>query len=364
MNVSDLHITCVRSFSNYHLQFDSSITVLVGKNAAGKTNIVETLQLLTTGMSFRRSTSVELLKHGCEKGKATVVLRSEKRKVTHSFEVDGKKRIFKVNDKPASSKTVKGVLPSIFFCPDDLRIIKDSPQMRRDELDYIGVQLHDYYADIKHSFEKSLHQRNKLLKSEDVNQDVLAAWTESYIEYAALFYKYRSALFKRLAPYISQLYYELSGGEKLTVEYKPYNLPVSDIEDQTVCKPLLRAELERRYFDEIQRKITLVGPHRDDISFLINGYDARMYGSQGQQRTLILALKIAELTLMKEMKGFYPLLLLDDVMSELDKTRRLALTNLINQGIQTVITTTHLSYFNELFLSRAQTVFIGEKVNS
>lgn len=354
-----LTLDSFRNFEAFTVDLDEGLTILVGHNAVGKTNCIEALQLLTSGTSFKNAGTQELLHEGSDKGAAHLVMSGDKRKMETGLEVTPDKKTFRLNGKNTVVKNIRGLLPSILFYPDDLRLIKDSPQYRRGEVDSFGCQLNENYHPLKQAFEKALAQRNRLLKDDWVDEDLLLAWTESFIANSALLYLYRTSLFDRLVPKMQENYRLLSQGEELSVSYLPSWGERAKREDKQVVIDTLRDAFERRFADERARRMTLVGPHRDDLRFSIDGKDARIFGSQGQQRSVVLSWKIAEVQLVKEILGYYPLFLLDDVMSELDEDRRQAMLSFIDGGVQTVITTTNLSYFSPDVLQNAKVVNVN-----
>lgn len=357
----ELQLDSFRNFKQFTVALSTELTILVGHNAVGKTNCIEALQLLTSGTSFKNPSVTELLLQNEHWGRAYLLIEGDKRKIETELELKDEKKTFKLNGKNAQAKSIRGILPSILFYPDDLQLIKGSPHYRRDEIDNFGSQLNDNYQPLKNKFEKTLTQRNKLLKDEFVDEVLLDAWTESFIAHSALLYLYRTSLFDRLVPKIIENYQQLAPHEELAITYLPsFGVRSEDETREEVVERLTSAFAELKEEEKV-RRMTLIGPQRDDIQFLINGKDARLYGSQGQQRSLVLSTKIAEVELVQEILGYYPLLLLDDVMSELDELRREAMLQFINSGVQTVITTTNLAYFTDEVLQRAKVVRIDGK---
>ncbi|TLM94639.1 MAG: DNA replication and repair protein RecF, partial [Actinobacteria bacterium] len=256
---------------------------------------------------------------------------------------------------------VAGVLPSVLFTPDDLRIVKDSAERRRDALDLLGDQLSPAYSAIRAEYERTLRQRNALLKEETLPAESMAAWTDRLVDLGSSLALHRMRLFERLAPAMSGVYSTLSGGERLHVHYRSSfaGEMVSAEEDKQAVAELLRRKLEEKAAEERARRVTVAGPHRDDITFEIEGREARAYGSQGQQRSIALAWKLAEVHVTEEVTGGEPVLLLDDVMSELDESRRQALAAFVGERVQTIITTTNLGYFDDELVRNALVVKLG-----
>lgn len=356
---TELSVFQYRSFPEYTLSLAPRVTILVGHNAAGKTNLVEALQLLTAGTSFRKPTASELLREGCAQGRAVLTLEGEGRLLTMGVELEQGKRSFTKNGKKTNAAGVRGVLPSVLFCPDHLDIVKRSAHIRRDALDSFGVQLNAQYAKLSAAYARTVEQRNNLLKEDGCSDDVLAAWDESLVNAGTSLLLHRRALLERLRAHVIEVYSAIAPREQADVTYVSSLGELPEGKDDV--KELFHAQLAGHREEELRRGITLMGPHRDEILFTINGRAARDFGSQGQQRSLVLAWKIAEVQVTRDILGYYPLLLLDDVMSELDAARRDAIMGFIGEDIQTVITTTNLGYFSDSVLDAAKVVSIGDE---
>jgi DNA replication and repair protein RecF len=242
--------------------------------------------------------------------------------------------------------------------------------VRRRLLDDIGQQLSPTYSNLLSEYQKTVRQRNAILKEQREEKDNIArlplweSWDDNLISLGSSLFVHRMRLYKRLMDKSAAIYQQLSINELLTSGYIPsfsrLGVQYADEElinmDKKEVKNLLRRTTELIYDEEWARGKTLVGPHRDEISFFINGYEARGFGSQGQQRGIALALKLAQLAVIQEISGNQPLLLLDDVMSELDETRRNALITAIQQTTQTIITATDLNCFTQNILENAQVI--------
>ena len=366
-----LSVTEYRSFPSFELDLARGVTVLVGHNAVGKTNLVEALQLLTSGRSFRKPSPRELVRAGGTRCSMKLTLEGEGRVIDMGCVVEDGKRSFMRNGKRCRAAGVRGVVPSVLFCPDDLDLVKRGARLRREALDGFGIQLNESYAQLAGTYERTVEQRNSLLKEPFCTRDLLDAWNDSIASTGAALTVHRLALLSRIRERLIDVYAGLSGGEAADVSYGPswgssdaIMLPAAaDASTRAdrieAVRARIAAALGERAGEELRRGITLVGPHRDEIAFTIDGRDARTFASQGQQRSLVLAWKIAEVEVTREILGRPPLLLLDDVMSELDETRRQAFLGLVGGGVQTVITTTNLGYFDDSALERAKVVKIG-----
>lgn len=364
MFARDLSVARYRSFDSYRLALSDGVTVLAGPNAAGKTNLIEALQLLTSGASFRHPTAAEFVRDGVGSCKVELRLEGDGRVLDMGLSVEDGKRSFSRNGKRCAASGVRGVLPSVLFCPDHLDMVKRGASVRRTALDDFGVQLSAPYADLASAYGRCVTQRNALLKETWCCREMLGAWNESLARAGSALLVHRLALLDRLSGHVRDAYGRVASGEPADVSY------VSTLGDLpgTVDRDELRgwayermlSALDERADEEIRRGVTLVGPHRDEIEFSVAGRSARSFASQGQQRTLVLAWKVAEVAVARDILGTAPLLLLDDVMSELDAGRRGAFLQLIGDDIQTVITTTNLGYFTDDLLDRAKVVSMGE----
>ena len=349
-----------RSFEDKSMDLSSGLTVLCGPNATGKTNTVEALQLLTAGSSFRHPRTADLVRQGAERARASARLEGDGRVVDVRCDVEGSTRRFVRNDKPCKPSDLSATLMSVLFCPDDLSFVKQGAKYRRDELDDFGAQASAGYRKVCRTYARAVEQRNRLLKEERPDLGLLEAWDSSVALGGATLLHARLSMFARVRAHVRAIYAQVGGGEELDCTY------VSSLGEDVAG--LTRDELRDLFLDrldhvraeELRRGVTLVGPQRDDVTFAIAGRDARTFGSQGQQRSVVLAWKMAEVAIAREVLGEQPLLLLDDVMSELDETRRAAMTRFVQGGIQTVVTTTNLSYFPSELLESAQVISYGD----
>lgn len=364
MYARDLSVARYRSFDSYRLALSDGVTVLAGPNAAGKTNLIEALQLLTSGASFRHPTAADLARDGAGSCKVELRLEGDGRVLDMGLSVEDGKRSFSRNGKRCAASGVRGVLPSVLFCPDHLDMVKRGAIERRTALDDFGVQLSARYADLASAYGRCVSQRNALLKETWCCREMLGAWNESLARAGSALLVHRLALLDRLSGHVCDAYGRVASGEPAGVSYVSTLGDLPRIEDRDELRGWayehMLSALDERADEEIRRGVTLVGPHRDEIEFSVAGRSARSFASQGQQRTLVLAWKVAEVAVARDILGTAPLLLLDDVMSELDAGRRGAFLQLIGDDIQTVITTTNLGYFTDDLLDRAKVVSMGE----
>jgi len=339
MIVKSLELKDYRNYSNLNMLFSSGTNILYGENAQGKTNILEAIYLCGTTKSHRGSKDKEIVKFHEEEAHVRVIL--EKNQIPHRIDLHLKKNKAKgvaIDGIPIKRQVeLFGMLNLVFFSPEDLYIIKNGPGERRRFLDLELCQLDKIYLNHLTNYNKVLLQRNNLLKQISFNRnllDTLYVWDEKLMEYGCKIIETRNEFIARLNSLVGEIHKRLTGGkEELILQYEP-NVKAQDFEGK------LKKSLER----DLSLKMTNVGPHRDDLSFLIGELDIRKYGSQGQQRTAALSCKLAEIDLVKSVIKENPILLLDDVLSELDRQRQTHLLNSIGD-IQTIITCTGLEEF-------------------
>lgn len=332
----------LRNFRNYErldIHFDGGTNILYGDNAQGKTNILEAAYLSGTTKSHKGSRDKEMIRFGeNESHIRTVVKKNEKEyQIDMHLRRNGSKgvAINKIPIKKASE--LFGILNIVFFSPEDLNIIKNGPSERRRFIDLELCQLDKLYLSDLSNYNKVLNQRNKLLKDIYYRQDLietLPMWDSQLMEYGRRIIQKRKQFVEELNDIITEIHMSISGGrEQLILKYEP------NIDDIFFEDELLRARNR-----DLKLCQTTVGPHRDDMLFSIGGIDIRKFGSQGQQRTSALSLKLSEIDLVKKSIHSTPVLLLDDVLSELDSNRQNYLLGSITD-IQTVITCTGLEEF-------------------
>jgi len=351
-------------FRNYHewdVDPSPGITIFEGVNAIGKTNVIEAIQVTTTAESFRRPRWNELVRWGAKEARVELLAKGTSSQAEMSLTISQLgKRVYKVNGTARHRLSdVVGLVPAVTFTPGDLDLVKGPAEHRRTAIDGIGAQLWSVYAAVRKDHAKVVRHRNKVLR-DGGERAQLAAWDEQVAVLGGRLYHYRSRLLQELTKHYTTIHTELAGGSKSEIVYEQRcGLKGADPEvGATEVAEAIMSELGRRYPEEAARGMTLVGPHRDDIRFTVDGKDARTFASQGQQRTIALAWKIAELRVVEKVSRRKPILLLDDVMSELDTTRRTALAGHVKNGIQTFVTTTNLSYFDQDILSQAKVVSI------
>lgn len=369
--LSDLFLTKLElyNFRNYHhliLDEITPLTLLVGENAVGKTNIIEAIQLITELKSFRASHKEELIHWGEQNSQVNAHFTNNSRLLEIKLQVSEEERVYTLNGKKKRIQDLKGVVPSVTFCPDDLTLVKGSPEKRREGFDSLGLQLSKNFYSVRSDYQRLIKQKNQALK-----EDMPAAFIESIndviAKVGAQYIIHRLTLIDKISPFIKRHYSNISSSkDNFSLQYTfswegaPSNLISLDKEDLTArYREALTSHLPQE--QEVHR--SKYGPHADKIDFYLDEKNALQFASQGQQRSIVLAYKLAEVDLIQEVLHQKPLLLLDDVMSELDEGRRAAFTKLIQQGIQTFITTTNLSYFEEDTIRKARVLHLPLKGN-
>ncbi len=348
MIIKSLELADFRNYEALNISFDKGTNILYGDNAQGKTNILEAIYVSATTKSHKGSKDKEIVNFNKEEAHIRTYLEKEnvEYRVDMHLRKNKSKGIAIDGQKIKKAADLLGLLNVVFFSPEDLAIIKNGPSERRRFADMELCQLDSFYLYNLNHYNKIINQRNKLLKDMYFNpglKETLNIWDSQLVSFGSKIIERRELFAKQLCDIISDIHNKLSGGkEELIVKYEP-DVTIQNFEEK------MRQNQEK----DIRSKITSVGPHRDDFSFIVNGIDIRKYGSQGQQRTAALSLKLSEIELVKKVTKDTPVLLLDDVLSELDSNRQNYLLNSIGD-IQTIITCTGLDEFvnNRFEISR------------
>ena len=332
----------LKNFRNYTLEnvvFKNGLNILEGKNAQGKTNLLEAVFLCAIGKSPRTNKEKDLLKWNETVGKVTIEfskLNGNKKIELYLF--SNQNKAIKINGVPIKKLgELMGELNAIYFSPDELKLVKESPDERRRFMDIDLSQFNKNYFYALSKYNKILNQRNKLLKSGNIQsiKETISIWNEQLSEQACYIILKRLELIEKLKVFAEKAHYYLTDNqEQMVLSY----VGLTDT-DKNVLKQKLLNLYENSLEKDLNLGYTSIGPHRDDIKIMVNNIDVRHFGSQGQQRSCALSLKLAELEIFKSNLGEYPVLLLDDVLSELDEFRREKLLKIIN-NFQTILTCT------------------------
>lgn len=339
MILKSVALSHFRNYDDLYMEFDKGTNILYGDNAQGKTNVLESIYVSGTTKSHKGSKDRELIQFGQEESHIRTVV--EKGGLDYQIDMHLKKNKSKgiaINRIPIKKASeLFGILNIVFFSPEDLNIIKNGPSERRRFLDVELCQLDKIYLYNLTKYNKILNQRNRLLK--DINfkpelLDTLAVWDMQLVEYGKKIIQTRKEFVEELNAIVYEIHKKISGNkEELVLKYEP-----------DVIAENMEAQLEKCKEKDLRFGQTSVGPHRDDLCFMIKEIDVRKYGSQGQQRSCALSLKLSEIELVKKSIKETPILILDDVLSELDSNRQNFLLNSIHD-IQTIITCTGLDEF-------------------
>ncbi|EIW00219.1 DNA replication/repair protein RecF [Thermoanaerobacter siderophilus] len=341
MYVKELFVDNFRNLQKQKIEFCEGINIFYGLNAQGKSNLLESIRLLSMGRSFRGSKTTELIKFGEDYFyvKAIICQENNDKKIEFGYKKNENK-VIKVNgNKIKSTSELLGQLLTVIFSPEDLNIIKEGPSYRRKYLDScISVVEKNYLYNLM-QYNKILINRNKLLKTikEGKNRSILEIFDDQLVEYGAKIIVVRQSYLKNVEINIKKFLLEISN-ETAEIVYLN-SVGLKDASDEEIVKKRLKEKLLKNIDLDLKYLTTQVGPHREDFKIIINGYDSRVYSSQGQQRTVALCLKLSEFEILKKETGEKPILLLDDVMSELDENRKKYILERL-QGFQTFITHT------------------------
>jgi DNA replication and repair protein RecF len=394
--ISQLSLTNYRNYSRLTIEFPPGPILLRGDNAHGKTNLLEAVYLLSTTRSVHARADQQLINWlilrkellPFARIEAIVKTRQESLKlaITLVREGEGMRKDIRLNGTKKRALDVIGKLTTVLFLPEDIELVTGAPAIRRRYLDTTLCQINPEYCNALSRYNKVLSNRNALLKNlseRNGNSDQLQYWDEQLAQDGAILITQRHNAVLELDTGARQRHREVSGGkEGLRLYYAPsfdiyqrpkpnYQLPLlmEDLAPYSAVAPPTKevrqtflAYLQQARREEIERGVTLIGPHRDDLHFLVDGIDMTLYGSRGQQRTAALSTKLAEVTLMQQSTGETPVLLLDDVMSELDAERRQHIINIVDQAGQALLTTTDWEDYSPAFRRRAKrfTVTMGQ----
>jgi len=342
MNVERIKLVNFRNYKAFDLSFDKGVHIFTGQNAQGKTNLLEALFLAVLGKSFRAGQDEELIMWATETAKIEITFCNLVG--THSLQLslsrDGCRQNL-LNGQNIKKKDIVGYLNAVLFFPEDLWLIKGSPGIRRRFLDFTISQVDRHYYHDLIKFNRIILQRNNLLKKINQNcakETFLDIWDEQLIELAAKLFERRNEVLQLISELAGQRYAKLTNAtETFKAQYCTFGQEDAEIKSY---RQWYRQRLANCRGKDIRRGSTEVGPHKDDVVFMISEYDAKYFASQGQQRTAILALKLAEIEMMQRVTGECPILLLDDVLSELDGQRQQKLISEIDGKIQTFLTGT------------------------
>jgi DNA replication and repair protein RecF len=358
MHIEQLLLKNYRNYDELEVNFENKVNVILGENAQGKTNVMESIYVLAMAKSHRTSNDKDLIRWDQEYAKIEGRVQKRQGSLPMQLVISKKGKKAKCNhiEQQKLSQYV-GNMNVVMFAPEDLHLVKGSPQVRRRFIDMEIGQVSPVYLHDISQYQKILQQRNHYLKmlqiKKQTDHTMLEILTEQFVEMAAKIVSKRYEFLRLLENWAQPIHDGISRGlETLKIEYKP-SAEVSEEQDLSKMVKVYQEKFEKVKNREIDRGVTMFGPHRDDLIFHVNGRDVQTFGSQGQQRTTALSVKLAEIELIHSEIGEYPILLLDDVLSELDDYRQSHLLNTIQGKVQTFVTTTSVDGIDHQTLKEA-----------
>lgn len=356
MIIQRLELCNFRNYEKLNIDLDEKTNILYGKNAQGKTNLLEAAYFSSTTKSHKQAKDKDLIKIGENESHVKAFVKKDDREYEIDIHlINGQKKKLALNHIPQKKAVdIFGIIKAIFFSPEDLDIVKRGPEVRRRFLDMELCQIDKIYLNDLILYKRILLQRNKLLKEYLINSNIdelLQVWNEKLIIYGKRIIKKRKEFINEIEPVFKSNYKKISNNsEQIEIEYIP-NTDENNFEKN----------LNEKKKEEIRHGQTKVGPHKDDIRFKIKGLDVRTYGSQGQQRSCALSLKLSEIEIMERITGEKPILLLDDVLSELDTDRQKKLLNSL-YDVQTIITCTGIEEIKEAGLKIGKVFIVDNAI--
>lgn len=353
MVIKSLNLVNFRNYSRLQLNFHSKMNIIIGKNASGKTNILESVCVLGLTKTYKNGVEPNLISFGMNQCKIKGKVKTDKVLKNLEVFIEHGNKVLKVNR--TEIKKISDYISNlnvIVFTPEDLDIIKGSPSIRRNLLNIELSQISSQYLNTYNEYNKLLKMRNEYLKllltSSIADSTYLDIITEKLIEKAIMIYLERKKYLDFINDSIDSIYSKITKDHGLEVRYEP-NIEDLEFESEKIRKKM-KYTFKKNYKKELNYGVTLFGPHRDDFSFYFNQNNLKFFGSQGQQRVAVIAFKLSEIDIFKSYKNTKPVLLLDDIFSELDITKRNHLLEYINQDIQSIITTTDIKNIRRKYL--------------
>lgn len=352
MKLDSLVLTNFRNYEILDISFND-LNIIYGSNGSGKTNIVEAIYLLSLSKSFRSNNDKVMIKKGCLKAKVKGNVLNNGYDDEFRVEIgETGKNVFINEEKKDRISEYVSRLNVVLFNPVDTRLIDDAPEKRRKLLNIEISQLYKQYLVVLSNYQRILKQRNFYLRGMYINGNYTNAYldilTEKLIEYGSIICKYRLDFINKINEYIGEYFKSIFGNGTLKIRY------VSSFKNKT--REELMAKFKENYQKEMEIGKTLDGPHHDDIVFLLDNNSLKDFGSEGQRKNAIISFKLAEIKVIYDIKGFYPILILDDLFSELDKKKINNLVKLLDKDVQTFITTTEISNVSKKLIKDAKVI--------
>ena len=351
MKIESINLVNFRNYEKLNIEFDNFINIFYGKNGSGKTNLIEAIYLLSLTKSFRISNDKFLIRKGNMKTKVRGSIRKNGDLSEYTVEINNDGKSVEIdNNKVEKISDYVSRINIILFNPVDTRLIDDAPVERRKLLNIEISQLYKEYLIVLANYNKILKQRNFYLRSMYVNgnndTNYLDILTKKLIEYGCLIAKYRKEFIENINKYITDIYASIFKSGELKIKY------VSSYKNKTGAE--LLKNYQKNYQKEMEIGKTLIGVHHDDIAFVIDNNNLKEWGSEGQRKNAIISFKLAEINVIKDLKKYYPILILDDLFSELDKEKITNILKLLNNEVQTFITTTEINKIDKRVIKDAK----------
>jgi DNA replication and repair protein RecF len=366
MRISRLELHNFRNYDELLLIPDAGLNLLIGKNAQGKTSLLEAMYILATSRSWRAGKDAEMIRWNAEEARVSAEIEREEQndvRIDVAISWTEKKRILVNTIRRSRLADLMGEVNIVLIEPEDGDIVRGEPSRRRRFLNIEISQLQPQYCHLLVNYRKVLEQRNRLLRDlrgRRAGDGVLGVWNEQLTGYGSRMLERRLSFVRKIGDLARVIHSQITdGAESLEMKYIS-TVDLDGAETAVEIAERLRARLEELRVEEIHRGVTLVGPQRDDLTFTVNGVDARVYGSHGQQRTIALSLRLAEIELMHETAGEAPVVLLDDVMTDLDEERRGHVFAMTRGRCQTFITAASRRAFEPDFLESAKVFTVSE----
>lgn len=343
MFFKEIKLRDFRNYSEEKTAFHPKVNIITGNNAQGKTNLLEALYMMSLGKSFRTAKDNEMIGFGKQHAKISTISIKEDRLLEMEIILEEGQKTVKIDgQKTTRNADMLENIYIVIFSPEDLKIVKDEPEKRRKFLNRELCQIKPIYYKNLAKYKRILLQRNHLLKQDNIPREMLSVWDEELADTGARLMMERAGFIKKIDKISREIHYRITENkEKLEITYES---DIKQREDLKTQKEEFLKKLEKTYQNDLYRRTTTCGPHKDDLKITAEGIDIRSFGSQGQQRTAALSLKLSEIQLIKEETGETPILLLDDVLSELDFSRQKFLISSLSD-VQLFITTTEISSF-------------------
>ena len=349
MILTNLQLKNFRNYDNLDLSFNKKINIFIGNNAQGKTNILESIYVLSLTKSHRTNKDLFLIKKNSLFTKIIGTINDNDKNTKYEVLINENGKRVSINDKPLKKVSeYLSKINAIMFCPDDLEIIKGSPQERRSFFNISISGFNNDYVRYLNEYNKILRTRNEYLKNyEIINKDYLDVLTNKLIDLNIYIYNERKKYVETINKYLSNIYEDITGKTNIVLKYDSF------IEDEDNLRNQLEDKFNMVYNNELFQKVTLLGIHKDDFSIFIDDVKINNYGSQGQHRIAILCLKLSEIKIYEEEYNKKPILLLDDIFSELDTTKKSNIIKFIKNDLQVFITSTDLNNIDKKILKEA-----------